>query len=63
MTMTEWHCFKDKVRMAEEEIVLSYMQIKQYVPGLRCPVCGAEYLTEQVVMTTVAAAEEALEQK
>jgi hypothetical protein len=61
--MADWHCFKDKVKMAERDVLLRYMQLTQSVPGLKCPVCGVEYLTEHVVMTTVAAAEEALEQK
>ena len=63
MTMTDWHCFKDKVKMADAELTLSYMELTQQVPGLKCPVCGAEYLTEETVMTVVMAAEEALEQK
>ncbi len=61
--MADWYCFKDKVKMAQAELILSYMQLKQYVPGLKCPQCGTEYLTERVVMTTVAAAEDTLEQK
>jgi len=61
--MADWYCFKDKVKMAEKDVQLRYMQLSQGVPGLKCPVCGVEYLTEHVVMTTVAAAEEALEQK
>jgi len=61
--MPEWYCFRDKVKMEQAEVILSYMQLKQYVPGLKCPRCGVEYLTEYIVMTTVAAAEEALEQK
>jgi hypothetical protein len=63
MTMADWYCFKDKVKMTDAEVVLSYMQLTQGVPGLKCPVCGVEYLTERVVMTIVMAAEEALEQK
>jgi len=61
--MADWHCFKDKVKMADAELVLSYMGLSQHVPGLKCPVCGAECLTEKTVMTVVMAAEEALEQK
>jgi len=61
--MTEWHCFKDKVKMVEQNVSLSYMQLTQQVPGLKCPECGTEYLTEHTVMTVVQAAEEALESK
>jgi hypothetical protein len=61
--MADWHCFKDKVKMTDAELTLSYMQLTQHVPGLKCPICGVEYLTEHVVMTIVAAAEDALEEK
>ncbi len=61
--MDEWYCFKDKVKLQDAELVLSYMKLTQHVPGLKCPKCGVEYLTERVVMTIVAAAEDALEQK
>jgi hypothetical protein len=61
--MTEWYCYKDKVKMLSTEVSLKYMQLTQYLPGLKCPICGAAYLTEDVVMTTVKAAEDALEEK
>jgi hypothetical protein len=61
--MDEWYCFKDKVQMDETEVTLSYMQLTQSVPGLKCPKCGVEYLTERIVMSTVRAAENALEEK
>lgn len=61
--MTEWYCYKDKVKMRSTDVALKYMQMVQYVPGLKCPVCGAAYLTEDIVMSTVKAAEELLEEK
>ena len=61
--MPDWYCYKDKVKMTETPLILSYMQLKQHIPGLKCPVCGEEYLTEKIVMTVVKAAEDALEQK
>jgi len=61
--MTEWYCYKDKVKMVSTEIPMKYMQLVQSVPGLKCPQCGVAYLTEAVVMTTVKAAEDALEEK
>ena len=61
--MTEWYCHKDKVKMLSADITMKYMQLMQTVPGLKCPVCGTAYLTEDVVMTTVKAAEDALEEK
>ncbi len=61
--MADWYCFKDKVKMQDAQLKLTYMQLIQNVPGIKCPVCGVEYLTEQVVSTVVQAAEDLLEQK
>lgn len=61
--MTEWYCYKDKVKMREADIAMRYMQLVQFVPGLKCPECGVAYLTENVVITTVKAAEDLLEEK
>ena len=56
--MNDWYCFKDKVKMQETDVKLSYMQLSQRVPGLKCPVCGECYLTEETVLTTVKDAED-----
>jgi hypothetical protein len=61
--MSDWYCYKDKVKMVEAEVFLSYMQLSQAVPGLKCPECDVRYLTEKTVMTIVKAAEDAIEQK
>ncbi len=61
--MPDWYCFKDKEKMQKLEVNLSYLQLTQHVPGIKCPVCGVEYLTEDIVMTVVQAAEDALEGK
>lgn len=61
--MADWYCFEDKEKMVEAQLTLSYMMITQRVPGLKCPVCGVEYLTEKFVMTTVKDAEAMLEAK
>lgn len=58
--MTEWYCFKDKVKMLETDVRVSYMSLSQLIPGLKCPVCGECYLTEEVVMTIVKKAEDAI---
>jgi hypothetical protein len=63
MTMADWYCFEDKEKMVEAQLTLTYMMLTQRVPGLRCPVCGVEYLTEKFVTTVVKEAEEALESK
>ncbi len=49
--------------MEEKELLVRYMLLRQFVPGMKCPVCGVEYLTEEVVTTIVNEAEDALEQK
>jgi hypothetical protein len=61
--MTEWYCFKDKVKMKETQVTLAYMNLFQQVPGLKCPKCGAEYLTEKTVMTTIQGLESMIEGK
>jgi hypothetical protein len=61
--MIEWYCFKDKVKMRETELTLSYMNLSQGVPGLKCPKCGTEYLVEKTVMTTVQGLENLIEEK
>jgi hypothetical protein len=61
--MTEWYCFKDKVKMLDSQVTLKYMQLVQDVPGMRCPECGTAYLTEKVVRTVVKAAEDYIEEK
>jgi hypothetical protein len=49
--------------MEETDVALRYMKMVQYIPGLKCPVGGEAYLTEDVVMTIVKAAEDILEEK
>ena len=61
--MADWYCFKDKEKMVDAKLLLSYMMLSQRVPGLKCPICGVEYLTEKFVMTTVKDAESILEGK
>ncbi len=61
--MADWYCYKDKVKMNATKVTLRYMQLIQDIPGLKCPECGVTYLTEDIVMTTVKAAEDMLEQK
>jgi hypothetical protein len=61
--MADWYCFKDKVKMEQKDVVLSYMLLRRFVPGLKCPICGTEYLTEETVSTIVKDAEDAIENK
>ena len=61
--MADWYCFKDKEKMVKAEATLTYMGITQGVPCIKCPICDVQYLTENVVMTTVKDAESILEGK
>lgn len=61
--MADWYCFEDKVKLEAADVILNYMFLNRSVPGLKCPKCGVQYLTEEVVTTTVQAAEDALEAK
>ena len=61
--MDDWYCYKDKVKMKATKVTLRYMQLVQDIPGLKCPECGVAYLTEDIVLSTVKAAEDMLEQK
>lgn len=47
--MSEWHCFKCKEQMKEEDLMMMYLDVMRFMPGLKCPKCGAMYLTEQAV--------------
>ena len=61
--MGDWYCFKDKVKMVEAKLTLSYMMLSRQVPGLQCPKFGAGYLTAKTVTTLVKEAESILEDK
>jgi hypothetical protein len=61
--MADWYCYKDKVAMVESELTLTYMQMNQSIPGLKCPKCDAKYLTESIVTTIVRSAESIIEEK
>ena len=49
--------------MDEKDVLLVYLGMTQYVPGLKCPKCGVEFLSEETVMTIVAEAEDKLDHK
>ena len=61
--MKEWYCFKCKEKMKEKDLEASYMDIIRFVKGLKCPRCGATYLTEEYAVEVVAKGEEQLEAK
>ena len=63
--MTDWHCFKCKVKMeVTDEIRVSYMDIDGNVEsGLICPQCNERYLEEELVITKVLEGEQMIEDK
>ena len=61
--MEHWHCFKCNEKMEESAVRMTYLKIGRRVPGLKCPKCGAAYLTEQIVEETVSKGEEQIESK
>ena len=61
--MGQWYCSKDNEAMVEEELTMIYMEVTRPILGMKCPKCGAAYLTEQTVEDVVRRGEEALETK
>ncbi len=61
--MEEWYCFQCKEKMVEKDVETRYLQILQYVPGLKCPKCGVPYLTEEIAVETVTKGEETIDAK
>jgi YgiT-type zinc finger domain-containing protein len=61
--MEQWHCFKCKEKMVEQDVDMAYMEVEAAVEGIKCPKCGVAYLTEETVTEKVAKAEELLESK
>ncbi len=61
--MEQWYCFKDKVPMVEQELIMDYLQTSNVIDGIKCPKCGVAYLLEQTVAEKVIIAEKMLESK
>ena len=38
--MAEWHCFKCKKEMVEDEVRVMYLDLEGEAEGLVCPQCG-----------------------
>ena len=63
--MEEWHCFTCKQKMEETDVTMIYMDDLE-MPGafgIKCPVCGTEYLMEDFVADQVTKGEKVLEGK
>ncbi len=61
--MEQWHCFKCRVGMEEKDILMEFMEITRYQPGLKCPKCGAAYMLENVVIDVINPGEKEIEEK
>lgn len=61
--MEEWYCFKCKEKMIEGDVWMAYLEMSNFVTGLTCPKCKAAYLTEEIVIETVAKGEEQIDTK
>jgi hypothetical protein len=63
--MSEWKCCACNVQMDEvDDIKIRYKDIElPDAPGLRCPQCKIELLTEDLVIGELADAEEMLQAK
>lgn len=60
--MEQWYCFKCDEAVVEADITASYLGITWEIKGLKCPKCGASYLTEEAA-TVVVKGEEEIEAK
>jgi hypothetical protein len=61
--LEEWYCFKCKEKMIEDDVEASYLDTVQFIDCLKCPKCGASYLTEAYVIEVVSKGEEEIEAK
>jgi NAD-dependent SIR2 family protein deacetylase len=61
--MEEWYCFKCQEKMQSRDLAATYLEIVRFIPGLKCPKCGAAYLTEKIVVEVVQKGEEEIEAK
>jgi Zn ribbon nucleic-acid-binding protein len=49
--------------MQSRDLAATYLEIVRFIPGLKCPKCGAAYLTEKTVVEVVQKGEEEIEAK
>lgn len=49
--------------MEEKDIILEFMEIVRFQPGLKCPKCGTGYLMEKLVVEVINKGEEEIEAK
>ena len=61
--MAEWYCFKCKEKMEPSELQMVYLEVDGTTEGIKCPQCGASYVTEDVATDKLARAEKMIEEK
>lgn len=61
--MNNWHCYRCKVAVEEEDIEALFLEYDFSYEGLVCPECGGVWLTEDVVVDEISAAEDDAEAK
>lgn len=61
--MAEWHCFKCKKKMVEDEVRVMYLDLEGEAEGLVCPQCGCGYIMEDYVMEKMLKGEKMIEEK
>ncbi|RJR27238.1 hypothetical protein C4561_02735 [candidate division WWE3 bacterium] len=61
--MDNWQCFQCKESMLDDKFPVHYQGITRTIQGIKCPRCGAKYLTEDIVVKIVNRQEKALEDK
>lgn len=61
--MAEWYCFKCKQKMVETDVTAFYMDVVNFIKGLKCPQCGTTYLTEKIAVEVVNKGEAEVEAK
>ena len=45
--MSDWHCFKCKVKVEEDDVPMLYLDMLGFMPGLVCPECGLSLFPEE----------------
>lgn len=55
--MRNWHCYKCKIAVEEQEINTMFADYEFAYEGLVCPQCNGKWLSEEIVIDEIASAE------
>ena len=61
--MEKWYCFKCKEEMKPASVEMEYLGLSGPTECIKCPKCGAIYLTEEIVIEKVLKTQEMIEAK